>query len=166
MPGGIVLSLSEKMETATEHDLDQILELQKKAFYSQALIYNDFDLHPLRQTIDDIKNEFKEKQIYKVQTNGRIIASIRCYVRNDTLYIEKLIVDPDFQNRGIGTKIMTEIEKRYAASVNRYALFTGHKSEKNLHIYKQLGYKETRRETLRDDLKLIDMEKANDKNIS
>jgi len=34
------------IETATEHDLDQILELQKKAFYGQALIYNDFDLPP------------------------------------------------------------------------------------------------------------------------
>jgi ribosomal protein S18 acetylase RimI-like enzyme len=103
------------------------------------------------------------KAIYKVEQDGNIIASIRCYIKDGILYLEKLIVDPDFQNRGIGTRIMTEIEERYSSSVNRYALFTGHKSEKNLHIYNKLGYKEIRQETIRDDLKLIYMEKANAK---
>ncbi len=151
-----------KIEAAIEQDLDQILQLQKKAFYGQALIYNDFKLPPLLQTIEDLREEFKEKAIYKIEQDGNIIASIRCFIKNNTLYLEKLIVDPDFQNRGIGTKMLTEIEKKYASSVNRFALFTGHKSEKNLHIYNKAGYKEIRREAIRDDLKLLFMEKAND----
>ncbi|KAF0144202.1 MAG: acetyltransferase N-acetylglutamate synthase [Nitrospirae bacterium] len=151
-----------KLEHANEQDLESILLLQKKAFLGQALIYNDFNLPPLTQTIDDLKNEFRQKAIFKVEQGGRIVASIRCCIKDNVLYLEKLIVDPDFQNRGIGTKIMTEIEKRYASSVNRFALFTGHKSGKNLHIYNKLGYKKIRRETIRDDLKLIYMEKAND----
>ena len=152
-----------KIEAATEQDLDQILHLQKKAFYGQALIYNDFNLPPLIQTIEDLKAEFRLKTIYKVEQDGKIIASIRCYIKDNTLYLEKLIVDPDFQNRGIGTKIMTEIERRYSSSVNRYALFTGHKSARNLHIYNKLRYKEIRQEAIRDDLKLIYLEKANAK---
>jgi ribosomal protein S18 acetylase RimI-like enzyme len=152
-----------KLEAAAEQDLDQILQLQKKAFYGQALIYNDFNLPPLLQTIEDLKEEFRLKAIYKVEQAGKIIASIRCYIKDNTLYLEKLIVDPDFQNRGIGTKIMTEIEKRYSSSVNRYALFTGHKSVRNLHLYKKLGYQERRQKIIRDDLKLIYMEKNNAK---
>lgn len=155
-----------KIEIATEQDLEQILQLQKKAFYGQALIYNDLNLPPLIQTIEDLKEEFRLKAIYKVEQDWKIVASIRCCIKDDILYLEKLIVDPDFQNRGIGTKIMTEIEKKYSSSVNRYALFTGHKSERNLHIYSKLGYKEISRETMRDDLKLIFMEKTNDRRLT
>lgn len=157
---GAMYEMMIKIEAATEQDLDQILQLQKKAFYGQALIYNDFNLPPLMQTVEDLKEEFRLKQIYKVEHDGKIIASIRCYIKDNTLYLEKLVVDPDFQNRGIGTKMMTEIEQRYSSSVNRYALFTGHKSEKNLHIYNKAGYVEIRRETIGDDLKLIFMEKT------
>jgi len=152
-----------QLEPATEQDLDQILLLQKKAFYGQAVIYNDFSLHPLIQTIEELREEFRQKAIYKVEQGGNIIGSIRCYIKDNTLYIEKLVVDPDFQNRGIGTKIMTEIEKRYSSSVNRYSLFTGYKSQKNLHLYHKLGYREIRRETIRDDLTLIYLEKASAK---
>ncbi len=149
------------LEAATEGDLAEILQLQKKAFYGQALIYNDFSLPPLLQTIADLKTEFKQKNIYKMEQDGRIVASVRCFIKDDTLYIEKLIVDPDFQNKGIGTKLMILIENKYSKSVARYTLFTGHRSEKNLHLYRNLDYREIRQEKIRDDLILIYMEKRN-----
>ncbi|OGW33574.1 MAG: hypothetical protein A2X58_07470 [Nitrospirae bacterium GWC2_56_14] len=149
-----------KLEAAAEKDLDQILQLQKKAFHGQALIYNDFSLPSLIQTQDDLKREFASKDIYKMVLDGKIVASIRCFVKDRTLYIEKLIVDPDLQNKGIGSRVMREIECRYAASVDRYELSTGHKSERNLHLYKKLGYKEIRQELLNDNCSLIVMEKT------
>jgi ribosomal protein S18 acetylase RimI-like enzyme len=148
-----------QIEAATEEDLDQILQLQKKAFHDQAVIYNDFTLPPLMQTIDDLKKEFTQKKFYKVEQEGKIIASVRCNVKENTLYVEKLIVDPQFQNKQIGTRIMIAIETIYAGSVDRYALFTGHKSLRNLHLYSKLGYREIRREMIKDDLTLIYMEK-------
>lgn len=155
--------LVKEIKDATEQDLEQILELQKKAFYSQALIYNDFNLPPLTQTIDDLKNEFRHKAIYKVELEGRIIASVRCHIKDDTLHVERLIVDPDLQGRGIGTKIMNEIERRYSHIVNRFELFTGHKSERSLHLYSKLGYKEVGQESLSDDCRLIHLEKVSEK---
>jgi len=153
-----------KIEDATEQDLDQILRLQKRAFHGQALIYNDFSLSPLTQTMDDLKKEFKQKAIYKVEQDGRIIASIRCYLKDNILYIEKLIVDPDFQNRGIGTGIMREVETRYSHIVDRFSLFTGDKSASNIRLYKKLGYKEIRWEPTGRDFMLIYMEKNNESN--
>jgi ribosomal protein S18 acetylase RimI-like enzyme len=149
-----------QLEAATEDDLDQILRLQKKAFHGQALIYNDFNLPSLTQTLDDLKKEFTSKTIYKVAREGKIIACIRCYVKDRILHIEKLIVDPDLQNRGIGTQVMHVIEKRYAAAVDRFVLFTGHKSARNLHLYRKLGYKEIRQERLNDNCNLVVMEKS------
>lgn len=153
------------IELASEQDLDHILQLQKRAFHGQALIYNDFNLPSLKQTIDDLKKEFKLKTIYKVELDGKIIASVRCFIKDHTLYIEKLIVDPDLQNRGIGTDIMHEIERRYSAFVNRYALSTGHKSARNLHLYKKLGYKEMSQEPLNDNCNLIVMGKSVDNTL-
>jgi ribosomal protein S18 acetylase RimI-like enzyme len=152
------------LERASEQDLDHILELQRKAFHGQALIYNDFTLPSLTQTIVDLKKEFKNKIFYKVEENGKIVASVRCFMNHQTLYVEKLIVDPDFQNKGIGTAIMHEIENRYSAVVDRYELSTGHKSARNLHLYKKLGYKEIRQEPLNDNCNLIVLEKSVDKN--
>ena len=76
--------------------------------------------------------------------------------------MEKLIVDPDFQNRGIGAGIMREVETRYSHIVNRFSLFTGDKSASNIRLYKKLGYKEIRREPTGRGFKLIYMEKNND----
>lgn len=151
------------VEPATEQDLDQILELQKKAFYGQAVIYNDFNLPPLSQTLNDLKKEFREKNIYKTEKDEQIIGSVRCHIKDKALHIEKLIVDPAFQNRGIGTNLMMSLENKYAQSVARFEIFTGHKSQRNLHLYKKLGYLEMSREVIRDDLILIHMEKINAK---
>jgi ribosomal protein S18 acetylase RimI-like enzyme len=151
------------LELASEQDLDHILDLQRKAFHGQALIYNDFTLPSLTQTIIDLKKEFKDRTFYKVEENGMIIASVRCFINNQTLYVEKLIVDPDFQNRGIGTAIMHDIENRYSAVVSRYELSTGHKSSRNLHLYKKLGYKEMRQKPLNASCNLIVLGKIVDK---
>ncbi|MBF0379340.1 MAG: GNAT family N-acetyltransferase [Desulfamplus sp.] len=149
-----------EIKIVEQQDLKQILELQYKAFYGQALIYNDFKLPPLTQTLDEILKECVHKTIYKLEMDGKIVASIRCAIENDILHIERLIVDPEYQNQGIGTSIMKEIENFYSNTVKGYALFTGHKSEKNLHLYKKLGYKEKRQEPLTDNCLLVYMEKA------
>jgi ribosomal protein S18 acetylase RimI-like enzyme len=149
-----------RLEAATEADLEQILLLQKRAFSGQAKIYHDPNLPSLTQTLDDLRKEFNEKTFYKVVRNGTIIASIRCGIRDRALSIEKLFVDPDLQDRGIGTAIMGALESRYAGSVDRYVLSTGHKSARNLHLYGKLGYKETGRKRLNENCDLIVMEKS------
>jgi ribosomal protein S18 acetylase RimI-like enzyme len=153
------MDIAMQLVAAAEKDLDQILQLQKKAFHGQALIYNDFSLPSLTQTLDDLKRESASKDIYMMVLEGKIVASVRCFVKDRTLSIEKLIVDPDLQNQGIGSRVMREIECRYAASVDRYELSTGHKSERNLHLYKKLGYHEIRRERLNNNCDLMVMEK-------
>ena len=153
-------SITVQLEAATEADLEQILLLQKRAFSGQAKIYHDPNLPSLMQTLDDLRKEFNKKAFYKVVQNGTISASIRCSIRDRVLSIEKLFVDPDLQNRGIGTEIMRALESRYAGSVDRYVLSTGHKSARNLHLYGKLGYKETGRKWLNENCDLIVMEKS------
>ena len=128
-----------KIEIASKRDLPQILALQKEAYVSEASIYDDFSIPPLQQTLKEIENELEDNVFLKVDKDGEIIGSVRAMSKEGTCYIGKLIVSPAHQNRGIGKKLLSEIETLFP-DVNRYELFTGAKSLKNLHIYKTLGY--------------------------
>ena len=146
------------VEQATIDDAQEILALQKLAYTSEAEIYSDFTIPPLHQTLDEIKSEFADQFFLKFCTDGRIAGSVRAYVKEGTCYIDKLIVHPECQNQGIGTKLLEEIENAFD-HVARNELFTGHKSQKNLHLYKKNGYRIFRRQEVTDDLTLVFMEK-------
>jgi hypothetical protein len=53
---------------------------------------------------------------------------------------------------------MQTIEEQFQTN-HRHELFTGHKSEGNLRLYRRLGYKEFKREKVHEVLILIFMEK-------
>ncbi len=127
------------IEQAKEKDADTILDLQKLAYQSEAKRYNDYTLPPLMQTHDEILEDFKKQVILKAVIFGEIAGSVRAYVRNGTCYIGRLIVNPEFQKQGIGTRLMMGIESRFN-DAKRYELFTGHKSEEALSLYIKLGY--------------------------
>lgn len=94
----------------------------------------------------------------KAVENDRIVGSIRAYKKQDTCFVEKLIVEPEYQNRGIGKKLMQEVENYFPAA-HRYELFTGNKSERNIHLYESLGYRIFKNEPINDELALVFMEK-------
>jgi len=107
------------IKRAKESDLSEILSLQKKAYQSEAKIYNDFSIPPLLQTLDEIKDEFKKGIFLKAVENEKIIGSVRGnLIDSETCYIGRLIVHPDFQNQGIGTKLMKEIEDKFSYCKN------------------------------------------------
>jgi hypothetical protein len=139
---------------AGREDLETILKLQKECYITEAEIYNDFSIPPLRQDIESIGNEFTDSVILKCVGNGEIIGSVRGYSKDSTLYIGKLIVGQKFRNRGLGLKLMEAMENEFP-DCNRFELFTGQKSEKNLYLYNKLGYKEFRREQVNDNLTMI-----------
>ncbi len=123
---------------ATANDAGMILELQKTAYQSEAKRYNDYRLPPLIQTFDEILKDFRKGHI-KGCTFRSEVGSVRGYAENGTCYVGRLIVNPGFQKQGIGTKLMQHIENRFS-DAKRYELFTGHKSEEALSLYKKLGY--------------------------
>ncbi len=73
--------------------------------------------------------------------------------------IGRLIVHPAYQNQGLGTKLMGEIESRFP-NAQRYELFTGHLSERNLYLYQKLGYRPVRREPVSEKLAMVFLEKS------
>jgi len=150
---------SVEITKASFEDLKTILVLQKQAFLSEADIYNDFDISPpLLQTLEELTKEFSESIILKAVLGDFIVGSVRGFQVDETVFIKRLIVNPNYQNQGIGTKLMKSIEDSFKNN-KRYELFTGHKSKRNLHLYQKIGYKEFKRIPIHENLTMIYLEK-------
>lgn len=93
-------------------DIKQILQLQYLTYQSEAILLNDFSIPPLKQTIKEINQEYEKGIFLKAENEtGDIIGSVRAFVNNGTAYIGKLIVHPEKQRKGIGTKLLFAIEQ-------------------------------------------------------
>jgi ribosomal protein S18 acetylase RimI-like enzyme len=148
------------IKIASIDDVEEILCLQKQSYLSEAELYNDYSIKPLIQTLDDIKQDFSKQIFLKavIDDNTTIVGSVRAYQQNDTVFIGRLAVDPKYQNKGIGAKLMISIEE-FFESAKRFELFTGHKSIKNIHLYQKLGYREFKRIPINDSLTMVYFEK-------
>jgi ribosomal protein S18 acetylase RimI-like enzyme len=139
-------------------DAAEILELQKLAYQSEAVLYNDWSIPPLIQTLPEIKKEFDGKVFLKVCAPVRLIGSVRASIHDGTCNIGRLIVHPEFQCKGIGTRLMSAIETEFP-HVGRFELFTGSRSECNIRLYERLGYRIFRTDRLSPQVELVFMEK-------
>ena len=139
---------------AVPEDVEEILALQKSAFRGEAVIYGEFGIPPLTQTLAEIEAEFSQRLFLKAVTDDRIVGSARAHMDGDACHIGRVVVLPDYQGRGIGTRLMGEIESRFPEA-RRYVVFTGHLSERNLYLYAKLGYRAFRREPMSDRLTMI-----------
>ncbi len=143
---------------ATPEDTIGILDLQKLAYQSEAQIYNDWTIPPLLQTVEEIQNEFSTYLFLKAVSKHSIIGSVRARTIGTTCHIGRLVVHPKWQNQGIGTHLLTEIEIMNR-DLARFELFTGSNSIKNLYLYNKLGYQEFKRELLSNQIELVYLEK-------
>ena len=151
------------MELIIKHaksaDLPHILQLQKACYRSEAAIYNDYAIPPLQQDFQALENEFSGCIFLKAVAANEIVGSVRAFFNGDTCFIGKLIVKEEVQNQGIGKLLLRKIEESFPAS-KRFELFTGHKSNKNLYLYRKLGYKEFRKEIINNNITMIYLEKS------
>ena len=143
---------------ATLDDAAEILELQKRAYESEAKLYNDRTLPPLTQTLPELLDEFASTVFLKAMVGSRLVGSVRARETDGVCHIGRLIVEPQFQGRGIGTMLMRRIEYLFQQA-RTFELFTGSLSEANLRLYERLGYKRSREKVISPAVTLVFLEK-------
>lgn len=147
------------IKKAQKEDLEGILKLQYLAYQSEAKLFGDIDIPPLKQTIEEVYDEFQKGTVLKaVDDRGVIIGSVRAYQESGTVYIGKLMVHPKMQKKGIGTRLLLEIENEYPSQ--RYELFTSTKSINNIRLYERLGYKIFKQEAVSQELQFMYLQKC------
>lgn len=147
-----------EIRKAEKNDLAEILELQYLAYQSEAELFKSKDIPPLRETLDELADEFNDGEILKlVLDDGTIIGSVRATLKDGTAYIAKLMVHPDFRNRGFGSKLLREIEDCFPDT--RYELFTSTKSVDNIRLYQKMGYEIFDQKEISDEIVFVYMQK-------
>ena len=140
-------------------DLQEILQLQYLSYQSEAALFGSKDIPPLKQTLDEVIDEYNNGVILKmVNDKNTIIGSVRAKEAKGTVYIGKLMVHPNYRHNGYGTRLIKEIEKFFPNK--RYELFTSTRSKDNIRLYQSLGYKIFDSKAINDELKFVYMEKV------
>ena len=148
---------------ADRGDAPEILTLQKVAYQSEAELYGDDSLPALQQTLEELEKDFERRPaqeaselgaraagdhppnesdrivFIKAVVNGKIIGSIRGYAIGDTAYLSRMMVHPYFRGRGIGRRLLQEVEQAFPQS-RRFEAKTGHQSKRNHFQLGKLGY--------------------------
>ncbi len=164
---------------AEKSDAEELLALQKIAYQSEIELYGDDSLPALQQTLEELQNDFdrrpnreaivlgargeaedpEDRVIFlKAVVNGKIIGSIRGFAVEDTAYLSRMMVHPYFRKRGIGRRLLDEIEKAFPR-VNRFEAKTGHNSKRNLFQLTRRGYVEFKREPLTANITWVYLQK-------
>ena len=147
------------VEKANLDDAKLILSVQKLAYQEEAKIYGAFQIPPLLETLEELKCKFKTHLILKATIDGRVVGSIRVLSKDGTCHISRLMVHPDYQNRGIATKLLLEIECIFQ-SCSRFELFTGEKSFKSIRLYEKMGYRVFKTDQPPGNVKLVYLAKT------
>ncbi|MFC0849376.1 GNAT family N-acetyltransferase [Streptomyces noboritoensis] len=156
------MGMSVTISAAREGDCEQILKLQYLCYQSEAELYGDYSIEPLTQTLDGLRDELGSGYALVARLGDEVVASVRGSVdASGTGRIDKLIVHPRMQGHGLGSRLLSAIEEHFAGqlSAKRFRLFTGHRSESNLRLYRKHGYAPVATEALSPGLSLVTLEK-------
>ncbi|MDD5492511.1 MAG: GNAT family N-acetyltransferase [bacterium] len=147
------------LEKADKSDLPEILALQKIAYQSEQEIYANSSLAPLNQTLKEIEQDFRSMTFIKAIVNGKIIGTIRGFKQDQTAYLSREAVHPYFQGKGLGAKLIREMES-YFPLTDRFEVFTWFKSKRNIYLYEKNGYKQFKTEKVSDTMEYVYLEKV------
>ncbi|WP_405784333.1 GNAT family N-acetyltransferase [Streptomyces sp. NBC_00859] len=137
------MGMSVTISAATAQDAEQILKLQYLCYQGEAELYGDYSIEPLTQTLDALRAELVGGHVLVARLGGEVVASVRGGVdASGTARIAKLIVHPRMRRHGIGGRLLTAIEAEFASdpAARRFRLFTGHRGDGSLRLYRSHGY--------------------------
>ncbi|OGP68796.1 MAG: hypothetical protein A2W27_02245 [Deltaproteobacteria bacterium RBG_16_44_11] len=148
-----------------EQTLESLADEFKNHTILKASLANISEIKHENAPIDKSVNLKKSKSLdSRLRGNDEgdltIVGSVRAYAKNDTCYVNRLVVLPEFQNIGIGKALMSAIENQFKNIVKRYELFTGSRDSRNLYLYNQLGYKTFKTEKHNEEISFVYMEKS------
>ncbi|WP_405878524.1 GNAT family N-acetyltransferase [Streptomyces sp. NBC_01136] len=157
------MGMSVTISAATEQDAEQILKLQYLCYQSEAALYGDYGIEPLTQPLDSLRAELAGGTVLVARLGEEVVASVRGAVDPDgTAHINKLIVHPRMQRHGLGGRLLAAIESKLAAdgTAKSFELFTGHRSDRNLRMYRKHGYAQVSTERVDERLTLVTLVKG------
>jgi ribosomal protein S18 acetylase RimI-like enzyme len=148
-----------QIDWAVPADAGELWTVQRAAYVSEAIAYDNARIPPLTEGLAEVATRITGVTVVLKATLGhRIIGTASGRLIGGTGYIGRIAVAPDLQGRGVGSRLLAELEVRMPGA-HRFELFTGGTSEANIRLYRRHGYTEFDRRTDEVGITLIYLEK-------
>jgi predicted N-acetyltransferase YhbS len=120
-------------------DAPAILALQRIAFEPEARACQVWEIPPLQETVEGIREHIRMATVLKAMDGDRLVGAIRGIVNGGTCLIRVLVVSPDYQGQGLGARLLEAIEHAHP-QVERFELTTNMVMVGNVRFYLRNGY--------------------------
>jgi ribosomal protein S18 acetylase RimI-like enzyme len=151
--------LSIKIVPSKSAEANELLKIQKEAFYSDLIKYKDYHTNPAAESLDYFLYRMQNSLHYSISINGRLAGGI-CLIKQtkDHYYLYRVFLGSEFQNKGYGSKILKQLEGQFP-QVKKWSLDTPKDNRRNRHFYEKFGYTKIGERQINEYLTLIYYEK-------
>jgi ribosomal protein S18 acetylase RimI-like enzyme len=158
--GWSVTDVSVVLVRLSAADTGEVLTLQRAAYVTEAQAHGDLALPPLVQSPEELAVELVDPQVLALglREGARLVAAVRVHIDDEVAELGRLVVAPDRQGHGLGSRLLREAEEHVPERVQLLRLFTGEHSHANQRLYQRHGYTEDHR-TSGGDYQLVHMTK-------
>lgn len=141
----------EVLRQAVAADAAAIRELTRAAYANWVPVIGREPV-PMTVDYDEAVRTHRFDLLYVGETLAALIETV---AQADHLLIENVAVEPPFQGRGLGTKLMAHAETVAAASGLRdIRLYTNQRFAENIRLYRKLGYHVDREEAFKGGVRV------------
>ena len=150
-----------QLAPATPDDAGELFTLQRAAFFAEGRDNGSFALPPLTQTLPELQRSLDTGTVLVARRGSRLVGSVRGEPAPDgAWYVGRLMVAPDLQGRGLGSRLLTEIEALAPAGTSVARLVTGVASRANRAFYGRRGYVEVERQEDEVGIEILVLERS------
>ena len=127
---------------AQKEDIKNILKLMQLSFpkYQQ---YIEYKIAPLTEQEDDVLIDILNKQVFLIYDGDTLVGHARLKIEGKNARISRVCIHPDYQGKGIGSKLLNHIE-HYASlkGISTVGLTTLENVDYLKNFYLKNGYRE------------------------
>lgn len=123
-------------------DVEDVYEVIKTAFENYRKIdYSEAAIQSAIVSRSEIQHRINEELILVAETKKQIVGTVTGTIEYETIHVKTLAAHPSFQNLGIGTNLMKEIEKEAVkVRLRKISLLTTPIMNSAINLYEKLGY--------------------------
>ncbi|WP_256358095.1 GNAT family N-acetyltransferase [Bacillus sp. sid0103] len=116
---------------------EELLALQRAAYLVEAELINFFEIPPLVETINELRD--CEESFIGYFLEGKLVGAISYTITGDVLTICRMIVHPAHFRKGIAQRLLVELED-INPLLAVYKVSTGKANSPAKHLYLKNGY--------------------------
>lgn len=132
-----------RLEKATVHDAQSILDIQVKAFLPLMEKYKDYDTNPANETIERVISRINNVNggFYKILADDdKLVGAICAYCKEGVnFWISPMFILPSYQGKGIAQDTINLIEEMFPQATT-WELATISEEKRNCYLYEKMGY--------------------------